>query len=120
MEMSIEVYKILAGIATSLSTGHLGWQWYDRKQRDKKFDKIDKEVDNLEKEQLNIITKQAEHENKFVTEDKVRLVVKESIEPIKEDQKKTTEAIETMNEKIGETNVNIGRVLAILEERKSK
>lgn len=88
METSILV-GILIGIVNA-------WFWYDKLKSDKMLENhvkqttIDKErVDalfiSLNKELSQVAQKQTEHDNKFVTDQRVRDIVKDEIKPLKED-----------------------------------
>jgi hypothetical protein len=67
----------------------MAYYWYDKNKADKHFDDTKKsnneKFKSLDAELRVIANKQTEHDNKFVTDDRVRVIVKSEIQPIKED-----------------------------------
>lgn len=65
------------------------WFWYDKNKSDKDLSEYKKGVESKFtlsfKELSTVATKQTEHDNKFVTDQRVRDIVKDEIKPLKDD-----------------------------------
>lgn len=100
--------------------------WYDKKKADKDlgdykssvsdkfklYDAIIKEIDN----------KQTEHDNKFVTDQRVRDIVKDEIRPIKEDVAQMKHDVAIILQNVGEltTEIKIQNALRDYETKNGK
>ena len=89
------------------------WFWYDKNKTDKAVDshKIqvsedkkasDVRFSNMGRELAQVTQKQTEHDNKFVTDQRVRDIVKDEIKPIKDD--------------VAQMKINVARIMESLQE----
>lgn len=89
------------------------WFWYDKSKTDKDIDSHKKQVSedkktadtrfiNMGKELSQVTQKQTEHDNKFVTDQRVRDIVKDEIKPLKDD--------------VSQMKVDVSKIMASLQE----
>ena len=104
-EVSI-MYKIISGFIGILGvagTSGSVWFWHDKKAKDAKLSDLEKSINF-------IANKQTEHDTKFVTDQRVRDIVKDEIKPLRDDvtdvKSKTSEIYTTLNDVVTELKIS--------------
>ena len=83
----LKALNIFGGVVGTAGGATGAWVWYDRKRRDKILDEYGSDIVGLKQ----IV---ATHENKFITEDKVREIVSEVTKSLREDNEKMMEKLD--------------------------
>lgn len=82
------------------------WMIYAKTKADKYFEDYkcsnSSTVNNLSKELARVVNKQTEHDNKFVTDQRVRDIVKDEIKPLKDE--------------VASMNINVTKIMDSLAE----
>lgn len=110
--MTPDVIAALAAVLAGTSGAGGCWFWYDKKKSDKKLEYLEAK--------MNLISlQQAEHENKFVTEQRTREIFREEFKPIKEDTTETKHDVKRMMELLIALQTDI-KVMNAVEQAKKE
>ena len=101
-------------LATALS----GYFWYDKRKIDDKIKDSERRIEIVSSKIGELRNKQTEHENKFVTEQRTREILKEEIAPLKEDIASVKSLIEQTHGEVKDLVVEIRVSNAVAETRK--
>lgn len=111
MDDILELIKIISLVATPLLVIINAWFWYDKKRTDATISELVTTVSNLSKQQI-------EHENKFITEQRTREIIRDEIKPIKDDTSETKTNVRTIMENFMELRTDLKVLNAVQETRK--
>ena len=107
----IWVIGILWGIVNA-------WFWYDKKRSDGEVVSLKSEINNVNSS-LNMLSSKQQH---YATHSEVRELIRESIEPLRNDQRETKDLAREINSSVNQLarDIAVLNVLRGLENGKSK
>lgn len=105
--------SIIAGIVGVLLTCLNLWILYAKT-------KSDERIGILSKELAQVVNKQTEHDNKFVTDQRVRDIVKDEIRPLKEEVAQMNINVHKIMDSLTELTMELKVTNAIREHEKSR
>tara|TARA_R110000851_G_scaffold180644_1_gene328307 strand:+ start:406 stop:771 length:366 start_codon:yes stop_codon:yes gene_type:complete len=119
----VEVKSIIGVVSVFIACINV-WILYAKTKADKEFstykNTTDAKTASLTKELAIVVNKQTEHDTKFVTDQRVRDIVKDEIAPLKEEITNMNANVSTMMTSLTELTMEIKVTNAIREHEKAR
>tara|TARA_R100000541_G_scaffold58548_1_gene69948 strand:- start:5882 stop:6220 length:339 start_codon:yes stop_codon:yes gene_type:complete len=111
-------------VIKSLIAVVLGYFWYDKRKLDRELETYknlnDQKHEVVLRDLTEVTRKQTEHDNKFVTDQRVRDIVKDEIKPLKEDVGGMKRDIGHILESLQKLTIELSVSNALREQDKNK